>query len=225
MAFLWGIVERREEFIGGLSICLKPWCFSLWVMFHRHPLRRGQGLPAPSVLPHLYLPLPTTVAGFLQLLTVRRWVKQTHCISMNPSVVGSTTQGPVVGMGLQDQHMVPSPEFSSWKHTEQDRPTWCPPLTPTNSHQIPPFFPRPLSQKMYPTQDWGFLGVSILTFHIWQLWILTTDWKLWCPHLECGLLTCPEDSGKWLDQEKQKKKRGNTFLFISKDTLPLVGIT
>ena len=46
-----------------------------------------------------------------------------------------------------------------------------------------------------PAQNSGFLEVSILTFHIWQLWTLTTDWKLWCPHLECGLLTCPEDSG------------------------------
>ena len=64
-----------------------------------------------------------------------------------------------------------------------------------------------------PTQNSGFFEVPILTFHIWQRWTLTTDWRLWCPRRECGLLTCPEGSGIQLNQEAPKRKERKRFYF------------
>ena len=58
-----------------------------------------------------------------------------------------------------------------------------------------------------------FFEVRILTFHIWQQWTLTTDWRLWCPRRECGLLTCPEGSGIQLNQEEPKRKERRCCYF------------
>lgn len=161
-----------------------------------------------SVLHNLHLPGPSALAFLPQQPAVRSG--KANPLPINDPIHSGWrgSEAAVVRKRLPGQQLQPRPGLPL-KHSKQHKP-----LTSLfRSHERSPAPSlKPWLCVHFPQRS-GSPDGAILTSHIWLPWILTTDLKLWCPRLECGLLTCPEDSDTKLD-EGNKEKTENMFPFF-----------
>lgn len=81
----------------------------------------------------------------------------------------------------------------------------APPRTSLPSPATPRRPPGQVCARKPVRVEPGPAEVSSLTFRTWPPWTPTTGWRLRCPRRECGLRTCPGDSGIRLDQETAER--------------------